>query len=332
MIKEKKFIFGVITYNHSKYIVEHLESIKYLINKYGNNYSFKIVLADDGSMDNTVMRARSWLSENNNLFESMVILSDGVNRGTCLNYTNLWEHIDSPLFKITAGDDVYSFLNIIEEAENLEGNDFISGIPLMLINGRIKKSVSTIVHMLATDVIYRNKKFIDRMKQISVINTPSLLYNIRFIKNENLFKFIRKFKVVEDFPMHVKIAEDYKSVRFKQVDKVYIYYRRTGGSTYLVRGSEFEVDKLNVFRHMLLCEKSLLDRIMLKNRISCFLSESKVFRAIFNFNYYVYFIRFVFNFFEIIRIYKKLCINVKEHQLHYLFIKGESDKFLLDKN
>ena len=247
MKKNKKFTFGVITYNHSNYIVEHLESIKFLIKNYGEDYSFKLVVADDGSRDNTVELINSWLSANEGLFENQVIMGDGKNRGTCVNYTNIWPHIDSELFKITAGDDVYSYLNIIEEANKLLGNDFISGVPLLLIDGVLSKSNSTVFNLVATDKIYKKKKFLSRLRQISLINTPSLIYNLKFVKDVSLYEFIRTFKVTEDFPMMLKIATSYSNVKFIQSNNVYIYYRRTAGSIYLVRAVDYDNDKLKVF-------------------------------------------------------------------------------------
>lgn len=329
MSEEKKFIFAVITYNHSKYIVEHLESIKYLILKYGNGYQFKLVVADDGSKDNTVAVINSWLSKNSNLFFEIVIEADGINRGTCANYTNLWRHINCDLFKVTAGDDVYSFLNLIKEAENLKDNDFISGFPLLLIDGEIKKSKSTIFHMIVTDVIYKNKKFMNRMKQLSVINTPSLFYNLKFLKDKNLFDFIRGFKVTEDYPMMVKIAETYENIKFKQSDNVYVYYRRTAGSTYLVRGSDFDNDKLKVFHEMLSHENSFIGKLLLKSRISCYLSNNPLYKKMFNLNYYVYLFRIVGNLLTVMKRYSELRIDESMHKLHYFHIKTESEKFIL---
>lgn len=328
-MNEKKFIFAVITYNHSKYIIEHLESIKYLISKYGVGYRFKLVIADDGSKDNTIDLARFWISKNSNLFLEVIIEADGVNKGTCVNYTNLWKHIDSDFFKITAGDDVYSFENIIKVADELKDNDFISGMPLILIEGEIKKSSSTIFFMLATDIIYKKDKYMKRMSQISVINTPSLLYNSKFLKDTDLFNFIRKFKVTEDYPMMVKIAETYNNIKFKQSENIYVYYRRTSNSTYLVRGAEFDNDKLKMFEHMLSVEKGIFSKLLLENRIACYQSNNSFFKMFFNLNYYVFFIKIFFNLRKILKQYMRIKADENIHQKHYFFLKSEAGKYIL---
>lgn len=322
---DKTFIFGVITYNHSQYILEHLESIKFLINRYGREHKFKLVLADDGSKDDTVKLVKSWLSMNSDLFVEAIIEADGYNRGTCANYTNLWKHIDSDLFKITAGDDVYSNINIFEAAELLKDEDFVSGIPLILEDGNLNLSKSTIFHMMATDAIYKNKSFIERMKYISVINTPSLFYNRKFLQNADLYSFIRKFKVTEDFPMMVRIAETYPTVRFIQTKNVYIYYRRTAGSVYIVRGNDFDKDKIQVFNHLLGMEKSFLGRVLLKNRIFCF-SKKSIQKKFLNFNYYIYLWFLLMNSNTIIRNYFQIKVDIRSHIEHYRWIRKEALK------
>ena len=51
----RDFTFIVITYNHEEFILEHLESIKFLINHYGHGINFTISVADDASKDNTLL-------------------------------------------------------------------------------------------------------------------------------------------------------------------------------------------------------------------------------------------------------------------------------------
>ncbi|WP_207272266.1 glycosyltransferase family A protein, partial [Pseudomonas sp. GW460-12] len=266
MTKEN-FTFSVITFNHESYIIEHLESIRFLIENFGSAYNFNLIIADDGSRDRTIELANQWLVVYKALFSNIKVLADGTNRGTCFNYTRLWPLIEGDLFKITAGDDVYSCINIFKETERLRHNDFFSGLPLLLIDGKIGESRSTIFHILATDVIYKGKKLIERLKGISSINTPSLFCNKKFLKDKKLFDFINSYSVTEDFPMMVKIASTYENTNFIQSKEIYIYYRRTSGSTYLIRGSDFDLDKLKIFDYMLSNEKRWPDRLILKNRI-----------------------------------------------------------------
>lgn len=318
---KKKFIFGVITYNHENYIIEHMESIKYLILTYGEGMSFKLVLADDGSKDRTVEFLKSWLDKNKNIFDEVVIIADGINRGTCVNYTNLWPHIDSNLFKITAGDDVYSFVNLFEQAERLEKFDYISGMPLLLIDGEIVESKSTIFHTLATKYIFKKKPFRTRLQEISVMNTPNLLYTVKFIYNKQIENFIKSYKVTEDLPMMVKVTEEYRDVSFLQLNEVLVYYRRTSGSTYLIRENDFNTDKVVIFKHMIKNERRFFNRLLLKNRLHCYESKSKWLKKLFNLNYYLYLYRLLLNLPRVVWSFTQYNSDHHLHQLHYEKIK-----------
>ncbi len=327
MTKEN-FTFSVLTFNHELYIIEHLESIKFLIENFGSAYNFNIIIADDGSRDQTLALANQWLVAHSDLFVDVKVLGDGTNNGTCFNYTRLWPLIEGELFKITAGDDVYSCVNIFEEVEKLKHNDFFSGLPLLLIDGEISDSRSTIFHILATDVIYRGKKLIERIKGISSINTPNLFCSKKFLNDKDLCDFIKSYRVTEDFPMMVKIASSYENTSFAQSHEVYVYYRRTSGSTYLVRGSDFDLDKLQAFNYMLSNEKKWLDRIILKNRIHCYKLDNTVLKKLMTIGYYIYLSKIAMNLFPIFKSFFKPKLTTSTHQLHYNLIAERSKNFL----
>lgn len=327
----EKFIFGIMTYNHENYIIEHLESIKYLICSYGRDLSFKLVLADDGSKDKTVLLAKSWLQHNNSLFAEVVIIADGNNCGTCINYTNIWEHIDSPNFKITAGDDVYSYVDQFA-IPSMSDSDYISGMPLLLVGKDILNSKSVIFHTIATKFIFKGRSFKDRLNEISVMNTPNLFYPLKFIRNKNVFDFIRRFKVTEDFPMMVKVSEEYISTDFQQLDEVLVYYRRTSGSAYLIREADFNNDKVVLFNHLISHEPSIWKKLLLKNRLWCYQSSNSILKKLLNLNYYIYFLRLFLNLPFILRSFCKLNTNLKGHQHHYDTIALSASRFLESRN
>lgn len=327
MIKDN-FTFAVLTFNHGSYIIEHLESIRFLIENFGSAYNFKLIIADDGSRDRTVELVNQWLLVNDGLFSDIKVLADGSNNGTCFNYTRLWPLIDGDLFKITAGDDVYSCINIFKEIETLKHNDFFSGLPLLLIDGKIGASRSTIFHILATDVIYKGKKFIERLKGISSINTPNLFCSKKFLKDKQLFDFINTYSVTEDFPMMAKIANSYENITFTQAKKVYVYYRRTSGSTYLIRGSDFDKDKLQIFDYMLSNEKSWSDRLILKNRIYCYNLNNSLLKKLLNIGYYLYLFKVTAHLRTITQACSEAPSDTLVHQAHYDLISKRASAFL----
>lgn len=322
-----QFTFAVLTFNHESYIIEHLESIKFLIESFGSAYDFNLIVADDGSRDQTVALVKGWLLAQGALFFDVKILGDGTNNGTCANYTKIWPLIEGDLFKITAGDDVYSGVNIFKEVERLRSNDFFSGLPLLLVDGQLLDSKSTIFHILASEIIYKGKKFIARLNGISSINTPNLFCSKKFLLDGKLSDFINSYSVIEDFPMMVKIAETYENISFNQSHNIYVYYRRTSGSTYLVRGSDFDLDKLRAFDHLLSLEKSWLGKLMLKNRIYCYKLDNKLLKKLININYYVYLFKVMINLRPILKAYSESPLKTSTHQAHYNLIVKRANAF-----
>jgi len=328
MSNKVSFTFAVLVYNHSQYIIEHLESMKYLINTYGGEWDFNLVIADDGSTDDSLAIISYWLSKNTKLFKNVIIEGDGNNHGVGISYTNIWKHINDDYYKILAGDDVYSNYNLFLDSELLHKFNYVSGIPLSLIDGELNKSTSTIFNMLATDRIYRNKKFGERLKKISLMNSPSLLYSSKFVKNNNVFKFIRKFMVTEDYPMMAKLSEEYSDITFHQTKNVHIYYRRTSGSIYLVENKKFNEDKLKVFNYLLDKQQSVFSTFLLKNRIYCYSLKNSFLKKIINVNYYCYFFSVLLRLPLIIKDYLELSISINTHEKHFKLINKKSTQFM----
>ena len=108
------FTFLALACNHEKYIIEHLESIKYLVECYGSSINCKLIINDDYSKDRTIELIDGWLSQNLSLFHTVVKLYNKNNLGTCTSLINMLSHVDTAYLKLTACDDVYSFENIFE--------------------------------------------------------------------------------------------------------------------------------------------------------------------------------------------------------------------------
>jgi len=324
------FTFGIVTYNHENYILEHLESIKFLIEQYGRDIQFQVIVADDCSKDDTVKYVKLWLEENAKLFTNTTILVNNTNKGTCYNYTQIWEHIVGDYCKITAGDDVYSNFNLFSFQHQLNSNHIVSGLPLLLINNEISCHKKNLFYMAATDIIYRNIDYTDRLQNVNIANTPNLFITNEAFKNKEILEFVRNYSVIEDLPLHIKIAEIYKPLKFLQLDEVVVYYRRTMNSTYIIRFDTFNNDKNALYNYLILNEKNVIKRCLLKNRLFCFNSKNKIIGLLFNLNYYLYFFRLILNIFKIIQRYKKFSFDITIHQQHQQLIWKRASS-LLDK-
>jgi len=321
---EGGFSFLALAYNHEKYIIEHLESIKYLVESYGSGINCKLIINDDCSKDKTVELIDKWLNQNPNLFHTVVKLYNKNNFGTCASVINMLAHVDTPYLKLTACDDVYSFENIFEYMVLEDETAIMSGYPLTLIDSELSMSKRDLYSILASDVIYRNRPLIDRLKSLSNNNAPNIFYNCKYLTDERVLKFINNFDVVEDWPIQISIAENFPSTKYKQLDKVFVYYRRTLGSTYLVAGNRFYEDKRKVYEYLINNENHFLMKILLKSRFFCFKLGNVYFNKILNIGFYLYFSMVIFNILNIFKKNKNLKLNIAKHVAHYRLIRARS--------
>ena len=95
------FTFAIITYNHEKHIVEHLESIKYQIANFGQEETFSLIVSDDASNDKTICLIEKWLEQNQYLFHDVKILKSVNNQGITKNYVRAVISVASDNFKVS---------------------------------------------------------------------------------------------------------------------------------------------------------------------------------------------------------------------------------------
>jgi glycosyltransferase involved in cell wall biosynthesis len=320
------FTFVVITYNHEAYVLEHLESIAYQIREYGQGCTFQLIIADDASKDQTLALARHWLDRHASLFADVQIHTQATNQGTCHNYTKVWAHVCGNLCKLTAGDDVYSCENLFAEWRRLQEYDMSSGYPLSLIGGHLTWPTFFNVNMVASNRIYARSNYMKRLLGISFNHTPSIMFSTRVLRNDVIRDFVQRFAVTEDYPMHVKMAERFPSLSFTQSPLVHIYYRRTAGSTYLVRSAAFDKDKLAIFDYLKNHVAQGFERVLMSNRIFCYRQNSKWMRRLLNLNYLVYGVQAALHGFGILRDLSRLKPELEKHRLYYQTIRSRAEE------
>lgn len=313
----RSFTFVVLTYNHEEYILDHLESIKFQIEEYGSNKEVDIIIADDFSKDKTVNICEYWLNKNKVLFNKIKIIDDGFNRGTCKNLMNAISFITTDNCKLTAGDDIYSYENLFEEFDKIKDYDIMSGLPLNLIDGKIIDSKFDLFNLLATNIIYKSTNYLDRLKGINFFNAPSTLYSMQGLKNNIIKDFVSKFAVTEDYPLSIKMSEIYNPLKFLQSYKIFVYYRRTSNSTYIIKNTVFEKDKIDIFEYLIKNEKKPLIKVLLRNRLYCFKISNKYLKKILNINVYIYGMRILINYFSIKKSFDNLNVSYISHQNHH---------------
>lgn len=322
------FTFVVITYNHEAYVLEHLESIAFQIREFGQGKKFQLIVADDASKDHTLALTNDWLERNTELFADVQVHTQPTNRGTCHNYTKVWEHVRGRLCKLTAGDDVYSCENLLAEWERLQDYDMSSGYPLNLVDGHLSWPTFFNINMVASNRVYAGKNYMKRLLGVSFSHTPSLMFSVRVLRDGEIRDFIRQFSVTEDYPMHVKMAERFSPLSFVQSPLVHIYYRRTAGSTYLIRSAAFDRDKLAIFSYLKEQVAQGYERVLMGNRIFCYKQNSRWKRRLLNLNYLVYGVRVLLNGFGILQDLRGLNPSLEKHRHYYKAIRLKAEEQL----
>lgn len=311
------FTFIVLTYNHEKFIIEHLESIKFLIENYGEHINCELIVADDASKDNTVKLVNAWLKINANLFVKATILSDGINKGTCKNFTSATHNLTTHYCKVTAGDDVYSYENLFDAYRDVDNYHLISGVPLSLLNGKILPSYTDLFNFIASDIVYSDFDYSERLMFVYFFNAPNFLHNVKLLKNQEISDFVNQFSVTEDYPFLIKASEVFYPLKFKQNLKTYVYYRRTSNSTYIIKNDIFTKDKVAIFSYLIDKEKNLLKRYILRSRLYCFGLKNRYLGKALNLGIYSYGTLIIANLHKIYPIFRRSKQEINAHQAHY---------------
>lgn len=320
------FAFLVLTYNHQDYILEHLESIKYLVKTYGADLEVDLIINDDCSKDQTCRLVESWLKTNDHLFRQIKTLFNSKNLGTCASVNNMLAHLIADRCKLTAGDDVYSFENIFELTKHDKDVAMVSGRALYLMGESLGVDRLSNTLVTATQVIYQNNSLLHRFKHFSISNAPNMLYAAECLLHAKVRAHLLRFDVTEDWPLQVAIARQFPRHRFELIDKVLVYYRRTPGSTYIVANQRFIKDKILMYDDLLEHEGSWLEQMRLAARKFCFKTQNRWVNKLLNLDMYFFCLAFATRVVSIVKREIALNMCVSDHQFHYERIKVSAEK------
>lgn len=311
------FAFLVLTYNHQDYILEHLESVKYLVLLHGNDIDVDLIINDDCSRDETQTLVQQWLNINASLFRHIKTLFNPKNLGTCASINNMLSHMVADRCKMTAGDDVYSFENIFELTQHSSDIAMVSGRVLYLFGDALNVDRLSNHLATATQVIYQNATLLHRFKHFSYNNAPNLLYATECLLHPTVRAFLGHFQVTEDWPLQVAIARQFPERRFALISEVLVYYRRTTGSTYIVAKQRFSKDKNLIYDDLIKQEIRWIERMRLLIRKFCFNRESYWVNKLLNLDFYFFAFSYASRIWSIILHDKRLEMKVDQHQQHY---------------
>lgn len=326
---ETSFSFCVLAYNHEDFILEHLESIRYQIENYGNNRNVFLILNDDASSDGTRSLISDWLLSYSDVFAGVKRIFNKANIGTAKSVVNIVRSLETENFKLTAADDVYSFENIFDVMCCSRKVAVCSGVPFRIIGGELKGFDFYALSIIATYKVYQSKSLNVRSRCIGAYNAPNALYKYSLIKNPEVMEFLSGFEVVEDWAINVAIAELDKSAVYELEPVVLVYYRRTVSSTYIVANNSFVADQLKMFDHLVSTESKRLNILALKIRRYMFMSDSLFVKRLLNVALWSFALKCVLRIVPI-SIFSRNMLSkelYRKHKSHYELIKFRAISF-----
>lgn len=320
--KDVLLTFVVLTYNHSDFVLEHLESIAYLVQNFSQIGKHDLVISDDASKDSTVLEVSRWLETNSKLFRYVSTYFGLNNVGTCKSFLRATQNIRTEYVKVTGGDDLYSDEDIFSEVCCFRDAQIIGSQPLVLIDGLLCRFHKfNFIYALA-NAVYSGKPFRDQLVGHGCIFTPGLIYSTALISDQRVRNFVEKFSLVEDLPSWIAISEYYPKVSYRLSSANLVYYRRTPGSAYLIAGSRVFVDNLNCRQYLLKTESKVFNRFLIKNRIWLMTHCPPRMKIFCDFGRLVFAVKLIVYLPSVLINLKKLFVCLSRHARHYDHIKA----------
>lgn len=207
----------VISYNSAKSILETLESV--LNQTYGTGL-IELIIADDGSQDDTVEISKKWLRKYADLFYSTTLLVSEKNKGVAGNCNLGWRNCSSSWIKTIAADDILTSNCLYDNF------DYVKNKPEVSI---VFSNMQNIVNDKLTTTSKHNIDFFKKSaaEQFAALHIESnLLAPTSFFKKSILDEVgfaNEKYFMIEDYPLWFNITK--AGYKLYYLNKTTVLYR-----------------------------------------------------------------------------------------------------------
>lgn len=208
----------IVSYNASEYIIEALESVK--AQTYQN---IELIVADDGSPDNTVELCEKWFAENGDRFVRTEVVVPPHNTGTSANYNRAVKASKGEWIKLFDGDDFLA-PNCVED--NIA---FVQEHPEAFVvfseagrfkNGQRENTVKFYDDFRRSFFNYNVKGQLLRALHNNDMSSATFFIKAQLLR-ENPYD--ERYGLLEDAPKWIDLLR--KDYQFYFFDKVTAYYR-----------------------------------------------------------------------------------------------------------
>lgn len=258
------FTFIVVTYNQEEIVLETLESIRWQIEQYGEGRKFQLIIADDGSKDNTTSVCDFWIKKYGELFYRIDKLYSKENRGTCKNYANAIRHIKGEAFREMAGDDLLPPNNIFSIYEENSDADIIAGIELPFCNRAVINDIKK-YQVILLQSLYKVKD-LRYSTQFACPLQNGTVWKLQLM-SDSVLQYIEEFNLIEDRPQWYKIFQENKEIVYKFVPKPLLLYRRSSSSVTMLNSKTKELydsDLNKILKNSYNSSRSVVTKFIIK--------------------------------------------------------------------
>jgi glycosyltransferase involved in cell wall biosynthesis len=244
----------VTSYNHSKYILETLESIR---NQTYTN--FELILVDDFSKDDSVEIIDNWIEKNN---IKCTFIKHKVNIGICKTLNEILKIIKGKYLAGCASDDIWLPNKLEKHVKALEQSDeriILIFSDALLINSEGELYQNRFIAYNKTYLSLKSGNFYNELIEGNFIPAMSVVYKTELLKKFGTWDENLSF---EDYDMWLRLAKQYNflydaepTVKYRlhetNLSKTLDSWFRSGFLIYL---KHLDNDRINY-----LCIKSLKD-------------------------------------------------------------------------
>jgi len=205
-----KFSYVVITYHSASTVLLLLESIRYQIENYGKEMDFQIILADDGSKDDTCKIMDEWIGLHEALFWRVDRLYSEQNQGTCKNLIQAFKAMKGDYYYLIAGDDMLVRENMFPKYELLKKYDIISNGVLKFNDQQIIRDKKQYLN-IALQGIYPARYMRKAVKLGCPIENGCIMR--KELLTDTVLKSMEDYILLDDRPRYYQIFKENKNVR-----------------------------------------------------------------------------------------------------------------------
>lgn len=208
----------IVSYNASEYIIEALESVK--AQTYQN---IELIVADDGSSDNTAALCNEWFEKNGSRFVRYEVVVPPHNTGTAANYNRAVKAAQGEWIKLFDGDDFLA-PNCVEDnitfvTENPEAKVVFSEAGRFK-NGQRDNTVKFYDDFRRSFFDYDLDGQLLRALHNNDMSSATFFIKARLLKDN---PYDERYGLLEDAPKWIDLLS--KGYKFYFFDKVTAYYR-----------------------------------------------------------------------------------------------------------